>query len=70
MLRSDTRAMGRVLDVIWYDLSVTEAMESAKYQIVENNDALLFGQCKKTGTLFVITFPHRFPKIEGDRTNT
>ena len=25
MLRSDIRAMGRMLDVVWYDLSVTKA---------------------------------------------
>ena len=25
MLRSDTRPIGRVLDVVWYDLSVTKA---------------------------------------------
>ena len=31
MLRSDTRAMGRVLDVVWYDLSVTKAKGSVTY---------------------------------------
>ena len=27
MLGADTRAMGRVLDVVWYDLSVTQNIE-------------------------------------------
>ena len=31
MLHSDTRAMGRVLDVVWYDLSVTKAKGSATF---------------------------------------
>ena len=33
MLHSDTRAMGRVLDVVWYDLSVTKANGSVTYPI-------------------------------------
>ena len=33
MLRSDTRAIGRVLDVVCYDLSVTKAMYTTRIQI-------------------------------------
>ena len=35
MLRSDTRAMGHVLDVVWYDLSVTKAKGSVTYPFLD-----------------------------------
>ena len=37
MLRSDTRAMGRVLDVVWYDLNVTKAKGSVTYPLDQDD---------------------------------
>ena len=34
MIRSDTRAVGRMLDVAWCDLSVTKAKGSVTYPII------------------------------------